>query len=316
MEGMGQRVLVTGGAGFIGACLVRELLAAGEDVSVLLRRGSKAWRLADIQDRITIHFADLQDRDAVFVAVRATRPAVVYHTVAHGAYPFQKDRQAILTTNLLGTANLLDALDSIEFPVLVHTGSSSEYGHKDRSMREDDRLDPRSDYAVSKAAATLLCQAEAYRGRPIVTVRLFSVYGPWEEPTRLVPYLMGCCLRGEAPRVTAGWQPRDFIYVADVIGLLRTAARCPAAWGQILHAGTGRTQTVRDMVEAVVSVCGDGRMAARYGDEPVRADEPAVWVASRKHTSALTGWRPHHDLHDGVKHMWAWYTRWAGTRAA
>ena len=313
---MNDRVLVTGGAGFIGACLVRDLLASGQEVHLLLRPESNPWRLVDGRDRLRVHFADLRDAAAVRQAVRACRPAVAYHTAAHGAYPFQKDRASVLATNLLGTANLLDALNQVDFPVLVYTGSSSEYGHKAAPMREDDRLDPRTDYAVSKAAATLLCQAEAYKGRPVVTVRLFSAYGPWEEPTRLVPYLMDCCHRGEAPRVSAGWQPRDFIYVDDVIALMRVAATREAAWGHILHAGSGRPQTVRDMVETVVSVCGRGRVAAQYGAERVRPDEPTLWLASREATSRLTGWVPRWDLRGGVERMWEWYTRWAVARAA
>jgi nucleoside-diphosphate-sugar epimerase len=63
-------------------------------------------------------------------------------------------------------------------------------------------------------------------------------------------------------------------------------------------------------------VCGQGRVAARYGDEPVRPDEPAIWVASRELTSELTGWQPRHELHEGVERMWDWYTRWAASRAA
>src|SRR5207244_6176060 len=143
-----------------------------------------------------------------------------------------------------GTANLLDALDGHDYRSLVHTGSSSEYGHKDAPMCEDDRLEPRTDYGVTKSAATLLCQAEAYKGRPVTTVRVFSAYGPWEEPSRLVPYVVGCCLRGETPRVTAGAQPRDFVYVGDVVELLKVAAHDPRAAGRVLHAGTGRQHTV------------------------------------------------------------------------
>jgi nucleoside-diphosphate-sugar epimerase len=111
---------------------------------------------------------------------------------------------------VLGTANLLQALDGQDYQALVHAGSSSENGHKDRPMREGDVLEPRTDYAVAKAAATHLCQAEALRGRPVSTVRIFSAYGPWEDPSRIASSVMASCLRGEAPGVTDGTQPRDF----------------------------------------------------------------------------------------------------------
>src|SRR5262249_27092687 len=153
-----------------------------------------------------------READSLRRAVAAARPDVVYHLATYGAYPSQRDRATLLATNLIGTANLLDALAGHDYRALIHTGSSSEYGPKDEPMREDTLLEPHSDYGVTKAAATLLCQAEAHKGRPVTTVRVFSAYGPWDDPGRLVPYLMDCCYRGETPRVSAGWQPRDFIH--------------------------------------------------------------------------------------------------------
>jgi nucleoside-diphosphate-sugar epimerase len=310
-----ERALITGGSGFIGACLVRRLLAEGCEVHLMLRQESRLWRLAGLEGRYQAHAADLSDARAVQAAVAASRPSVVYHLAAHGAYPFQKDQTAILATNLLGTANLLAALQNQDYQAFVNAGSSSEYGHKDRPMREDDVLSPRSAYGVSKAASTLLCQAEAHKGRPVVTVRVFSAYGPWEEPTRLVPYVMKCCLQGEAPHVTGGGQPRDFIYVDDVIDLLLCAASTPAASGQILHAGTGVQRTVREMIESIVGVCGGGRVRPEYGAAPTRPDEPACWVASIERTRALTGWQPKHDLRAGVERMWDWFKQAEGLAA-
>jgi nucleoside-diphosphate-sugar epimerase len=308
MAGGRERVLITGGSGFLGACLVSNLVAESHDVHLLLRPEFSGWRLQGLAGRYTPQWADLRDADAVKRAVAACRPEVVYHLATHGAYPSQKDRRAILATNLLGTANLLDALDGQGYRAFVHTGSSSEYGHKDGPMREADRLEPRTDYAVTKAAATLLCQAEAYKGRPVATVRVFSAYGPWEEPNRLVPYVMNCCYRGENPRCTAGLQPRDFIYADDVVDLLKLAAHHPAAVGQILHAGTGYQQRVRDMVDTIVAVCGGGKVQAEFGSQPLRPDEPTCWRASIQHTTALTGWRPRHDLRAGIERMWRWFT--------
>lgn len=312
----GERVLITGSSGFIGACLARDLIAAGQDVHLLLRAEARTWRLAGLQGSYTPHEADLRDADAVRRAVLACRPEVVYHLATHGAYATQRGLAPILMTNLLGTANLLDALADQDYRALVHTGSSSEYGHKDRPMREDDLLEPRSDYGVAKAAATLLCQSFAHRGKPVCTVRIFSAYGPWEEPTRLVPYVMECCQRGEAPSVTAGSQPRDFIHVDDVVELLKLAAHCDAAHGRILHAGTGRQRTVREMVETIVAVCGGDPRQIRFGQAPPRSDEPKHWVASIEETATLTGWRPRVDLRAGVERTLEWRRSIAESRAA
>ena len=306
MGNNGERVLITGGSGFIGACLTRDLLASGRQVHLVLREGSNLWRLAGLEGQYVAHRADLRDAQAIRTVVAACRPQVVYHLATHGAYHMQKDRAAILATNLLGTANLLDALDGHDYRALVHAGSSSEYGHKAGPMYENDRLEPRTDYAVAKAAATLLCRAEALQGKPLTTVRIFSAFGPWEDPSRLVPYVMTCCSEGKRPSVSSGCQPRDFIYVEDVIALLKRAADC-AAGGHILHAGSGQQHSVRDLVQTILAVCTGGRLAADFGNEPLRPGEPTSWVASIDRTTALTGWKPRHDLRSGIERMWSWF---------
>jgi nucleoside-diphosphate-sugar epimerase len=310
-----ERILVTGASGFIGASLTRELIAAGHEVHLTLRGESPRWRLAGLEGRCAEHAADLRDLAAVRRAVEAARPEIIYHLAAHGALHHQRDRAAILASNLFGTCNLLEALDGRDYRMLVQAGSSSEYGHKPQAMREDDRPEPRTDYAVSKAAATMLCQAAAYRGRPATTVRVFSAYGPWEDPSRLVPYVMDCCLRGERPRVTSGRQPRDFVYVGDCVELFQQAAYAPAAQGRILHAASGRQQTVREMVETIVEVCAPGRLTAEFGAEPQRSDEPHAWFGDIERTAELTGWRPRHDLRSGIELTWAW-RRQLAARAA
>ena len=303
-----ERVLITGGSGFVGAYLAHDLITEGCEVHLLLRPEYQAWRLRDITGQFTPHWGDLRDLTSVRQAIAACHPEVIYHLATHGAYPNQRDRGTILNTNLIGTANLLEALAGYDYRALVHAGSSSEYGHKASPMCETDLLEPRSDYGVTKAAASLLCLAEAYRGKPVSVVRLFSAYGPWEEPARLVPYVMGCYYRSETPRVTPGQQPRDFIHVEDVVALLKVAADQSAARGAILHAGTGQQRTVRDMIEMITEVCG-GTRRPEYGSEPLRPDEPTSWVASIERTTELTGWQPRHDLRSGVAQMWEWYQR-------
>src|SRR5262245_9196175 len=309
---MHERVLITGGSGFIGACLARELVAEGHDVHLLLRPDYSRWRLGDIEDRFTPQWADVRDLDAVRQAVASSRPDVVYHLAALGTMPSPLDRTLVLATSITGTVNLLEALAHCDYRALVFAGSSSEYSHKDRPIAESDCLEPRTDYAIAKAAASHLVLAEGYRGRPVCVVRIFSAYGQWEDPSRVASYVMDCCLRRERAQVTNGDEPRDFIHVEDVVRLLRTATTEPQARGEILHAGSGRTQTVRDMVESIVSHCGGP--PADFGARPARANEPAVWQARIARTFDLTGWRPRIDLRKGVARMWDWYRAHAARR--
>jgi nucleoside-diphosphate-sugar epimerase len=141
----------------------------------------------------------------------------------------------------------------------------------------------------------------------VVTVRIFSAYGPLEGPDRLASSVMAACLRGESPSVTHGTQPRDWVYVDDVLDLLEVAAAAPRVESAVLHAGTGRRQTVRDLVEAVVRHCPAGRRVPFYGACPARPDEPTTWVADIARTTRWTGWAPRVDLDEGVRRMWDWF---------
>src|SRR5688500_7874751 len=130
MGGRFDPVLVTGSSGFVGACVVHELVRRGQQVHVLLRGGSRPWRLAGLLPQLTVHRADLTDAAATRAVVRAARPRAVLHLAAYGAYESQADARAILQTNILGTYNLLEASADEGVEVFVNTGSSSEYGFK------------------------------------------------------------------------------------------------------------------------------------------------------------------------------------------
>ncbi|OWK46308.1 NAD-dependent epimerase/dehydratase family protein [Fimbriiglobus ruber] len=302
----GRAALVTGASGFLGANLTRRLIADGWRVHVLLRSPSP-WRLAGLAGRYTPHAADLCDAVAVRSAVAAAAPDVVFHAAALGALPDHKDSAAIIEANALGTARLLEAVADSPETVVVHTGSSSEVGHSDEPITEQSPLRPRSAYAVSKAAASLMCQAEFLRGRPVCTVRVFSAYGPWDDRGRLLTYLLGCVARGEGPKVTSGSAPRDWVFVGDVIDLMLRVAADPRKAGPLVQAAGGRPQSVRDMVEAVLAVAAGGRLTAEYGTAPPRPDEPRHWSADVTETRARTGWAPRHSLAAGVEATWEWF---------
>lgn len=307
-----ERVLITGGAGFLGTTLARALLADGHDVHLLVRPGTDPRRL---DGRCTTHEADLCDAAAVRRAVVACRPEVVHHLGTYGWQAGPKDPDAIRAVNGPGTANLLAALHDQPYRALVHAGTGLEYGAHDGPVREDAPLRPPTEYAAAKAAASRLCLAERARGRPVVVVRVFSAYGPGEAPGRLIPYLMGCCLRSEVPRVSAGAQRRDFIHADDVIALLRAATARPWQSGPVLHAGTGREHSVREVVAAVLEACGRPGVPVVFGAAALRPGEPEHYLADVAGTCARTGWASRLDLRAGLARTWDWF-RAAPARAA
>jgi nucleoside-diphosphate-sugar epimerase len=290
-----KRVLLTGAGGFVG-----RLLADGHQVHVLLKSATTRWRLAGVQADLRLHEVDLQDEEGVGRAAAAIQPEVVYHLAAHGAYPFQTDPDGIIATNILGTWNLVKALAKTDYEVFVNTGSSSEYGFKDFAMRETDLLEPNSYYAVAKCAQTLLCQHVARtEKKPITTFRLFSAYGPYEEPSRLVPTLIQRCLHQQDLSLVPPETARDFVYVDDVVDAFLKTAELSKLRGDIINIGTGVQSTLRDVVEAIVQHTG-AQVECRWGAMQPRIWDSSTWVADCTKAKTLLGWRARTSLNDGL----------------
>jgi nucleoside-diphosphate-sugar epimerase len=295
-----KRVLVTGATGFLGASLVHALAALGTRTLFALHRASSdTRRLAGIA---CSHIeADLTDRTSLAVIPKEARPEVVFHCAAYGCTASQTDPDIIRRTNVDGTRNLIDALvSSGGCEVLVSTGSSSEYGPKPGLMKEGDPLEPTSDYGRSKATATRLCLASRLA---TAVVRPFSPYGPLDTPSRLVASSVERALRGEDLPLGSGRQPRDWIYVGDLLELFLLAATRPEARGHVWNGGTGVQGTVRGMVEAIVLSAARAtgrRVEARWGALPDRPDEPTSWVADTTRAREVLGYRARTDLASGV----------------
>jgi nucleoside-diphosphate-sugar epimerase len=299
-------VLVTGGAGFVGACAVRALLERGHTVHVLLRPQSRPWRLADVLPRLTVHRADLTDAGQTRAAVLSARPRAVLHLAAHGAYECQADARAILRTNILGTYNLLEAASEAEVAVFINTGSSSEYGFRSEPMCETDRLEPNSFYAVAKAAQTHLCALLGKKGAMgVVVFRLFSVYGPWEEPSRLIPTLIRRARAGLPLEMVAPDIARDFVYVEDVVDALLDLPAAARLRGEAINLGTGIETNLREVVEAVTDLLGN-RSEVRWGSMKPRHWDNTRWSADPAKAVQLLGWRPRHTLRQGLAKMAEW----------
>lgn len=301
-----KRVLITGSTGFVGANLTMELLRQGHEVHSILRQTSNQWRIADILSEMNIHWLDLSSAQAVQAAVQEIRPQVVFHLATYGGYPVQQDEQKIIETNIAGTANLLAAAKKAKPDCFVNAGTSSEYGIKEKAMNETDLLQPLSFYGASKAFSTLLCSvAWLADGMPTVTLRLFSPYGYFEEPTRLVPYVTQCFLKGEQPSLASPKSVRDFVFIEDVVEAFLLASKTENAFGEIINIAGGKQQTVGKVVELLHELC-NAKTEPRWQAAKPRANEPKKWVADIAKAKKLLGWKPKHALQQGLQKTVEW----------
>jgi UDP-glucose 4-epimerase len=300
-----RRVLVTGAGGFVGANLTRRLIEDGHEVSTVERPGSTGDRLDGLA--IERSAVDLRERDAVVELLAQQRPEWVFHLAAHGAYSWQTDSHGILESNFRGTVNVVDACVLTGCDVLVNTGSSSEYGYCDRPPVESDAPRPNSDYAVAKAAATLYVgHAGREGGHRFATLRLYSVYGPWEDERRLVPTLIECGLRGELPPLVNPDVARDFVHVDDVVdAYLRAAQSDGLEAGGIYNVGSGTQTTIRQIVTVARSVMQIERKPD-WGSMPDRQWDTNVWVSDSGKAARELGWSARTDIESGLQRTVEW----------
>jgi dolichol-phosphate mannosyltransferase len=301
------RVLVTGAGGFVGANLVRRLAEAGHETLAMVRPGGDPWRLDSFPDARVIPL-DLRDGDAVAQLLHREQPDAVFHLAAYGAYSRQQDSRLIAATDYTAFVTLVEACEQLGVPVLVNAGSSSEYGVKSEPPTEDASLEPSSDYAVAKAAASLYARhVGRERGYRVVTLRLYSVYGPWEDPARFIPTLLVHARRGELPPLVAPHVAHDFIHVDDVVDAFLLAAAKPAA-GAVYNVGSGTQTTIEDVVGVVSRIFGL-TVQPRWGSMPDRPWDSASWQADPRLIERELGWRPTRSLEHGLEDLARWFEK-------
>jgi UDP-glucose 4-epimerase len=298
-----MRVIVTGGAGFIGSHLVDGLVARGDEVHVVddLSNGKRE----NVGPGAMLHVRDV--RDPLDDLVAETRPEAIAHLAAQvdvRVSVAEPVRDA--SVNVVGTVNVLEAARTAGARVVFASTGGAIYGECERPAREDDPRLPLSPYGTSKLAGEeYLASFSRLHGAAHVSLRFGNVYGPRQDPhgeAGVVAIFLGRLRDGETCRIFGdGTQTRDYVFVGDVVQAVTAALDTPEAG--TFNVGTGTETSVLGLYEACRVAAGSDAPAVH---EPERAGELACSVLDPSLAERRLGFRAATPLAHGVARTWEW----------
>jgi dTDP-glucose 4,6-dehydratase len=319
-----MRVLVTGGAGFIGSAFVRHVLGTYDDVQIttfdLLTYAGNLANLAPVDGdpRHTFIRGDVRQLAAVEDAMRGHDAVVHFAAESHvdrsidGPGPF-------LSTNVTGAGVVFEAARRLAVDRVLHISTDEVYGScDDGSFVESDQLAPSSPYAASKASADLLAASYHHTyGTPIVVTRTTNNFGPYHHPEKLIPLFVTNLLEGgTVPVYGDGGNVRDWLFVGD---------NAAAQWrvlvdgvaGQVYNVGAGHEVTNLDLTRRLLALCGVGEEQIQFVED--RPGHDRRYSVDTGRVAAL-GWSPGTSLDEGLEATVRWYREredwWRPLRAA
>lgn len=291
-----MKLLVTGAGGFVGAAVVRAGLDAGHDV-IATGRSSAPGRLRGVA--AAYHAVDLSDAAALGALMDAERPDVIVHSAWEGVSGAARGSD-VQFANIGRTCTLIDAAIAAGARKFVGIGSQAEYGRFDRRITEADLPTPTMLYGAAKLAALhLIRQRMEAAGRTFAWLRIFSTYGPNDNPNWLIPGALAEMRAGRAPKLTAGTQKWDYLHVDDVARGILAAAVTPAATG-VFNLSSGIGTPVRTVIETLRDHAAPG-LELKFGEIPFGPTQIMHLEGDNSRLKAATGWTPQIDIRDGLK---------------
>ena len=319
MEKDQKHYLVTGGAGFIGSSLIRELLkdeknrvTAIDNFDPFYKRQIKLLNLADIDSH---HNFFLLDIDLDVVSVKQLHDAVSQpvHTIIHlaakaGVRPSILDPLAYQQTNILGTQKLLDFAVQKKVEKFVFGSSSSVYGiNENLPWKEDEQLLPISPYAMTKLAGEMAGHTyhQLYK-LPFIALRFFTVYGPCQRPDLAIHRFTKSILMGEPISMFGdGSTSRDYTYVDDIVKGIMAAADYDESGFEIINLGNSYAVSLKEMIATLEEVIGK---KAIIQQQPEQAGDVPRTFSDIAKAHRLLNYQPNTDFRTGIQKFYEWFS--------
>lgn len=312
-----MKVLVTGGAGFIGSEVVRQAAARGLSVAVIdnLSYAGDLERLKEVMEKVKFYRTDISDKKALEDIFRKEGPETVIHLAAESHVDRSiLEPQAFLQTNVMGTFNLLELSREFRVKRFINVSTDEVYGElgEEGSFTEESPLRPSSPYSASKASQDMLGRAywRTY-GLSVITVRPSNNYGPWQYPEKLIPMVIVKALNNEKiPIYGDGRNVREWLYVEDCAGGILRVLEAGKP-GEVYNIGTGEEKRNIEVVKEILRLLNRSEELIEFVKD--RPGHDFRYSMNTEKIRKELGWSPETGFKEGIEKTVRWYVenvRW------
>jgi len=305
---MNKKVLVTGGAGFIGSTLVRKLLKRDYEVTILDNMSIGLRDNLPKSNGVRLVTGDVRDSELVSTAVQG-HPYVM-HLAAQAFIPLSYELPLqVAEANAIGSINVFKACLNHSVKRLVHISSSEVYGSaKYTPMNEQHPLCPQSTYAVAKAAADMWAQTFHWEHKlPVVIIRPFNTFGPYESLPYFIPEMIRQCLKDPEIHVGNLETRRDFTYVEDTTEAMILALEMEKIEGEIINIGTRKTLEMKQILQLIKKEANAENKSVIMDESRLRPKDVDILITDNTKARKILGWKPSISFKEGIRKTINWY---------
>ena len=295
-----EKILVTGGTGFLGGYVVEELISKGLTPTVLTR--NRKMKVFDgLRDKINFDEIDLLDFSAVRNYIAKFRPDRIIHLAGY-VYRTSEQPGILEKSNFEATVNLLEAAASAKVKRIVITGTADEYGFQNCPQIETMSAMPVSEYAVSKnKAVNYALAANQTNGLPVVITRPFTIYGIGQPAKMFVSQAIEAAVGGVRFEMSRGEQKRDLLFVTDFVNAIIKLLTADGIEGEIFNLGSGQSVALKEVAKKIWEIAGANERLLRIGARPTGESELYDTQADVSKIKRMLDWKPKVSLDDGLK---------------
>ncbi len=304
-----HKILITGGTGFLGAYLAEKFAQSGTDVFLAVRSVSNYWRFEKLKLNSKISFVQIPlislEEWRIFIAKE--KIDTVIHLATYGSYPHQTDIDQTIQTNLYESINFLKAcVESTTVTRFISAGSGSEYALNDRPSRETDNLNSPTIYGRTKSAFGLVAEKICENSNVyFLHLRFFTIYGPYENPSRIIPRLISHGLKNVLPKLSNPKNARDFIFIEDVHNLIVKAMNENRSTTGTFNISSGKSLDLISLV-GIVKKMFEISQEPEWDSFPSRSFDHPSWSGDNSQLIERFHWKPEIDIEEGLQIFTDW----------